>query len=231
MKHLYLISLLLVIALVNGQPCPLSYPDTGYKTGQATFCSQYASQSCCSSEEDSTLQTQWETKVVPQFGSDGCGQNIKDLFCAWTCGPDQAIIANVAPSNVNVSILNASIFSSPEWASTFYDSCYDRCIPVAGGILVGSYFATPEALLAIFDGQNDATYVPDVGAPYLYYFVGNSTQGYNWNGLNDDGVALPASGNDTTGCTTAKGDGVRSVELFLSITNLILAVFALSFLY
>ena len=86
--------------------------------------------------------------------------------------------------------------------------------------------------MSIFNSQNDATYTPGVGKPYLYYYVGTSSSSGNWNGVNDDGIALAASGNDTTGCDTAKGsDGARSAEIFLSITNLILAVIALSFLY
>jgi len=232
MRHLWEFYLLLSLLLVSiNAQCPLSLT-TGYKNGVASFCSEYNAQSCCTADEDATLETQWTTKVVPKFGSDGCGHNIKNLLCAWTCGPDQAAITDSVPSASNASILNASIFASNDWTNSFYQSCYDVCIPVAGGQLVGAIFATPSALLSIFNSQNDNTYTPDVGKPYLYYYIGNSTAGDNWNGANGDGVALSASGNDTVGCVTDKGsDGVRSVELFLSLTNLILAVFALSFLY
>lgn len=88
------------------------------------------------------------------------------------------------------------------------------------------------SLLEVFDSGNDPTYTPDVGKPYLYYYIGNSSSDYNWNGVNNDGAALPASGNDTVGCSEEKSsDGIKSVELFISVTNLILAVVALSFLY
>ena len=36
------------------------------------------------------VKNNFDTKIAPIFGTDGCGMNVKALICASACSPDQS---------------------------------------------------------------------------------------------------------------------------------------------
>jgi len=140
------------------------------------------------------------TDVVPVFGTDGCSQNVKAMLCGWTCGTDQGKITNITAAQAPDYISNVTIFADVVWATNFLNSCKDHCIPLAGGVTVSQRFSDPGDFVAQFNSANDPQYMPGVAYPRLFYVVGLSPYGGNFNGTNNDGQAFAASGSDLTGC-------------------------------
>ena len=82
---------------------------------------------CCSKDQVVSLRDNLE-KASPLIQScPACVQNFNNLFCKFTCSPDQGTFVNVtdtAVSQTQKEIVNElSVFMDDSWASSFYDSC------------------------------------------------------------------------------------------------------------
>ncbi|CAB4254255.1 similar to Saccharomyces cerevisiae YPL006W NCR1 Vacuolar membrane protein that transits through the biosynthetic vacuolar protein sorting pathway, involved in sphingolipid metabolism [Maudiozyma barnettii] len=82
---------------------------------------------CCTKDQVVSLRDNLE-KASPLIQScPACVQNFNNLFCKFTCSPEQGSFVNVtdtAISQTNKVVVNElSVFIDDSWASSFYDSC------------------------------------------------------------------------------------------------------------
>ncbi|SMN18975.1 similar to Saccharomyces cerevisiae YPL006W NCR1 Vacuolar membrane protein that transits through the biosynthetic vacuolar protein sorting pathway, involved in sphingolipid metabolism [Maudiozyma saulgeensis] len=82
---------------------------------------------CCTKDQVISLRDNLE-KASPLIQScPACVQNFNNLFCKFTCSPEQGSFVNVtdtAISQSNKVVVNElSVFMDDLWASSFYDSC------------------------------------------------------------------------------------------------------------
>lgn len=83
---------------------------------------------CCSHDQLVTLELNLK-RVDPLISScPACRKNFYDFFCKFTCAPDQASFVEVTKTGTAIDtgkeiVSELSIFTDPEYASQFYDSC------------------------------------------------------------------------------------------------------------
>ncbi|GMM55143.1 hypothetical protein DAKH74_017590 [Maudiozyma humilis] len=82
---------------------------------------------CCTKDQVVSLRDNLQ-KASPLIQScPACMQNFNNLFCKFTCSPDQGSFVNVtdtAKSSIGKTVVNElSVFMNDTWATTFYDSC------------------------------------------------------------------------------------------------------------
>lgn len=82
---------------------------------------------CCTKDQVVSLRDNLQ-KASPLIQScPACMQNFNNLFCKFTCSPDQGNFVNVtdtAKSNSGKTVVNElSVFMNDTFATTFYDSC------------------------------------------------------------------------------------------------------------
>ncbi|KAG0660390.1 hypothetical protein C6P45_001595 [Maudiozyma exigua] len=82
---------------------------------------------CCSKDQVVALRDNLE-KASPLIQScPACVQNFNNLFCKFTCSPDQGTFVNVTATAVSQTqkeiVSELSVFMDDSWASKFYDSC------------------------------------------------------------------------------------------------------------
>ena len=84
---------------------------------------------CCSAEQVDVLSSNLD--MVKQFISScpACKENFYNLFCTFTCSPDQSLFINVTDTVISKenkeAIMEVDNLWSREYKSIFYDSCKD----------------------------------------------------------------------------------------------------------
>jgi len=160
-----------------------------------TFCPEYASSGCCTKDIEASLEGNF-TKVRAILGTDGCADNVRKLFCAWTCGPNQYDFISyqrgyeTIPATLNVSV-------NFDFADGMFRACKDHCYDDHTGspVTVGTKFSVgaPASILYFFGSASDPSYHANTDSlPVVTYQVG--TPGFNT-------TASVAKGADLTGCT------------------------------
>lgn len=113
-------------------PVPQPQPPRGVPI----VCPQYAAASCCNEVQNLALFVNF-AQLDAQFGKEAaggcpaCAQNLRDLFCAYTCSPRQSefllplgITGIVNPtSGVNTTVLESRVNISSAYACAVYRSC------------------------------------------------------------------------------------------------------------
>lgn len=135
-------------------------------------------------------------QMVPIFGNASCSNNLKNLFCAWTCGPKSADFITTTLVN---SIPNITVYISFAVANFTFYSCKDRCLPYGGGRTTLQQYGNAVTFIQAFSWYSDPSYVPSLSNPYLYYVVGTNPLTNNSIQLTDVSLS-PASGADLSGC-------------------------------
>lgn len=85
---------------------------------------------CCSYDQLTTLELNLK-RVDPLISScPACRKNFYDFFCKFTCSADQGTFVNVTKISSAIDtgkdiVSELSVFTDPEYALTFYDSCKD----------------------------------------------------------------------------------------------------------
>ncbi|EDO14397.1 hypothetical protein Kpol_187p3 [Vanderwaltozyma polyspora DSM 70294] len=82
---------------------------------------------CCSKEQLVSLKKNLQ-KVESLIAScPACITNFKNLFCQFTCSPNQRDFVNVTRTQKSLKgnevVAELDFFIDPDWASIFYDSC------------------------------------------------------------------------------------------------------------
>ncbi|KAF2257590.1 multidrug efflux transporter AcrB transmembrane domain-containing protein [Lojkania enalia] len=115
-------------------PCPdnglAEEPSEEVKEKLADICGDKWSGSnvCCDNEQLDTLKTNLDRATPIINACPACKENFYNMFCTFTCSPDQSLFVNVtdtAPNGNNYVVTELNHLVSSEYASQFYNSCKD----------------------------------------------------------------------------------------------------------
>jgi Niemann-Pick C1 N terminus len=118
-------------------PTPYNFPDTPLQ------CPEYANSSCCNDYQNRALQFNFQL-IGATFGSaaggnGACVANMKNLWCAFTCAPDQSRFiqtngyANMSSSGIIYEVLLTTYNLDKNWACGVFESCKDTSIAELAG--------------------------------------------------------------------------------------------------
>ncbi|KAI7467196.1 multidrug efflux transporter AcrB transmembrane domain-containing protein [Hortaea werneckii] len=91
---------------------------------------------CCEQEQIEALQSNLQKAQNIISACPACKQNFFDLFCTFTCSPDQSLFVNVTetvPKNDKFLVTELDHLVSDEYGAGFYDSCKDVKFGATGG--------------------------------------------------------------------------------------------------
>jgi len=122
-------------SLFGGQlPCvdnnPAEEPDDKLRQELVDLCGPKWSTGpvCCIAEQVATLKKSFSTPNQILAACPACKDNFYNLFCTFTCSPDQSLFINVTKSltkNGKTMVTELDQLVSPEYGTGFYDSCKD----------------------------------------------------------------------------------------------------------
>lgn len=91
---------------------------------------------CCTGEQLETLQSNLNKAQNIVSACPACKTNFYDLFCTFTCSPDQSMFVNVTqtvPKGDKFLVTELDQLVSDEFGRGFYDSCKDVKFGATGG--------------------------------------------------------------------------------------------------
>jgi len=199
--------------------CPLAQMEFS-SPQDLTFCTEYASDSCCTPAQDTLVQTNFQQQVVPFYGSGGCAANVKKVLCGFTCSPRQSEFALFHYGNPSVM----NIYVNSSFTDGMLIACRNVCLPLGGGVLVGTEFPTGTNLIQSLNSANDPSYKPSSTTPIIYYHVAPNP---NTGGEFVDTVTPPTAA-DEVGCGPAtppsnSNANMVIISLFLVLIALFIA--------
>ncbi|KAF2279777.1 niemann-pick C1 protein precursor [Westerdykella ornata] len=115
-------------------PCPdnglAESPDTEVRKKLVDICGDQWSDTdvCCEEEQLDALKTNLDRAAPIISACPACKANFFNLFCTFTCSPDQSLFINVtqtAKKGDKYLVTELDHLVSIDYASTFYDSCKD----------------------------------------------------------------------------------------------------------
>lgn len=83
---------------------------------------------CCAKDQIKTLSSNLQTAQSIVASCPACKENFFNLFCTFTCSPDQSLFVNVTqaqPKGDKLAVSELDHLVSDEYGSGFYDSCKD----------------------------------------------------------------------------------------------------------
>ncbi|KAF2837583.1 patched sphingolipid transporter [Patellaria atrata CBS 101060] len=83
---------------------------------------------CCKSEQLEALSTNLKRAETIIGACPACKENFFNLFCTFTCSPNQSLFVNVTdtvPKNEKFLVTELDVLVSDKYGSDFYDSCKD----------------------------------------------------------------------------------------------------------
>ena len=123
-------------------PCPdnelAETPDDGVRKKLVNICGEGWSDSkvCCKEEQLDALSTNLNRAASIIGACPACQANFFNLFCTFTCSPDQSLFVNVSktePKNDKLLVTELDNIWSDQYGKGFYDSCKDVKFGVTGG--------------------------------------------------------------------------------------------------
>lgn len=91
---------------------------------------------CCLDEQIDSLKSNLDKAQSLLAPCPACKKNFYDLFCTFTCSPDQSLFVNVTdttPKDDKFLVTQLDHLVSDEFGSGFYDSCKDVKFGATGG--------------------------------------------------------------------------------------------------
>lgn len=91
---------------------------------------------CCTDEQVEALQGNLQRAQNIISACPACKKNFYDLFCTFTCSPDQSLFVNVTQTEEKGDkylVTELDQLVSPEYGTGFYDSCKDVKFGATGG--------------------------------------------------------------------------------------------------
>jgi hypothetical protein len=240
MIYIFVLVCLLFAYAYAQDKCP-NHP--GYVPVQKdlSFCPQYSSgPSCCTQDDDNQLRNRYGSLTAVFTGN--CLENLKTLFCAWTCDPNQVDFMNttIAPSNKNPSlnVTHLFIYWNNDTANALYATCKDECYLLSKTQPWSEVKTTPASFIEYFTSTSDPSYTPSATLPVTWFYVAaDPSAGLKVDGLKpkDDANKCPKatpSISSTITTTTTIGTTGNSAATSLSLTPLFgLASLFLSLLF
>ncbi|KAK0617450.1 niemann-pick C1 protein [Immersiella caudata] len=122
-------------SLFGGQlPCvdnnPAEEPDEKLRRELVDLCGSKWSTGpvCCLAEQVATLKKSFSTPNQILAACPACKDNFYNLFCTFTCSPDQSLFINVTKTvvkNGKTLVTELDQLVHPDYGTGFYDSCKD----------------------------------------------------------------------------------------------------------
>ncbi|KAK0641272.1 patched family-domain-containing protein [Cercophora newfieldiana] len=122
-------------SLFGGQlPCvdndPAEEPDEKLRNQLVELCGPKWSTGpvCCLAEQVATLKKSFSTPNQILAACPACKDNFYNLFCTFTCSPDQSLFINVTKTvvkNGKTLVTELDQLVHPDYGTGFYDSCKD----------------------------------------------------------------------------------------------------------
>ncbi|KAF9697635.1 hypothetical protein EKO04_004505 [Ascochyta lentis] len=115
-------------------PCPdngpAKAPTDDVRKQLVAICGEKWSETdvCCEAEQLDALKTNLDRATPIINACPACKENFYNMFCTFTCSPDQSLFINVtdtAPKGDKFLVTELTHLVSDEYAGTFYDSCKD----------------------------------------------------------------------------------------------------------
>ncbi|OCL11684.1 multidrug efflux transporter AcrB transmembrane domain-containing protein [Glonium stellatum] len=115
-------------------PCPdnglAEKPDAGLRKSLIDVCGDKWSDSdvCCNAEQLDALQSNLKRAEGIIAACPACKENFFNLFCTFTCSPDQSLFINVTDTKAKgtkLVVTELDYLVSSEYGSEFYNSCKD----------------------------------------------------------------------------------------------------------
>ncbi|KAH8722967.1 sterol-sensing domain of SREBP cleavage-activation-domain-containing protein [Phaeosphaeriaceae sp. PMI808] len=115
-------------------PCPdnglAKTPDEGARKKLIDICGDQWSDSdvCCEESQLDALKTNLDRATAFINACPACKENFYNLFCTFTCSPDQSLFINVTntePKGDKYLVTELDNLVSNNYGSTFFDSCKD----------------------------------------------------------------------------------------------------------
>nr|POE75460.1 niemann-pick type c-related protein 1 [Quercus suber] len=91
---------------------------------------------CCRDEQIKALKSNLDKAQTLLASCPACKKNFYDLFCTFTCSPDQSLFVNVTstvPKGEKFLVTELDHLVSDDFGSGFYDSCKDVKFGATGG--------------------------------------------------------------------------------------------------
>ncbi|KAK4579992.1 niemann-Pick type C- protein 1 [Recurvomyces mirabilis] len=91
---------------------------------------------CCKAEQFETLESNLKKAQNIISACPACKKNFYDMFCAFTCSPDQSLFVNVTqtvPKGDKFLVTELDHLVSDDFGAGFYDSCKDVKFGATGG--------------------------------------------------------------------------------------------------
>eukprot|EP00003_Mantamonas_plastica_P032223 TRINITY_DN8685_c0_g1_i2.p1 TRINITY_DN8685_c0_g1~~TRINITY_DN8685_c0_g1_i2.p1 ORF type:complete len:274 (-),score=53.82 TRINITY_DN8685_c0_g1_i2:1068-1889(-) len=128
---------------ISGAP-PKTTPDL-------VDCPMFNTSHCCSSGQSNNIHQHFKNIVDNVFfDCQACINNLKTLWCHFTCSPRQLDFVEVTKTKPDGQIEEVTYTVCPEFAQDLYNSC--EYTPFGGGVIVHQQYPTYEAFLS-FMGQ------------------------------------------------------------------------------
>ncbi|AET41154.1 sphingolipid transporter Ecym_7320 [Eremothecium cymbalariae DBVPG len=133
---------------------------------------------CCNREQIISLKKNLKKANGIIASCPACKKNFQDLFCHFTCSPDQRTFINVTKTQQSLQkkeiVTELSFFMSTDFASMFYDSCKDVKFSATNGYamdLIGGGATDYEGFLKFLGDEKPML----GGSPFQINFVYNSS--------------------------------------------------------
>ncbi|KAL1306209.1 hypothetical protein AAFC00_004306 [Neodothiora populina] len=123
-------------------PCPdnglADTPDADLRTKLVGTCGDKWQHSdvCCTNEQLDALGSNLKRAEPLISACPACKENFFNLFCTFTCSPDQSLFVNVtntAPKGDKLLVTQLDHLVSADYGSGFYNSCKDVKVGATGG--------------------------------------------------------------------------------------------------
>ncbi|KAF2124074.1 multidrug efflux transporter AcrB transmembrane domain-containing protein [Dothidotthia symphoricarpi CBS 119687] len=115
-------------------PCPdnglATTPEDDVRQKLVDICGDQWSDTdiCCAEEQLDALKSNLNRATPIINACPACKENFYNLFCTFTCSPDQSLFINITdtvPKGDKFLVTELDNLVADEYASTFYDSCKD----------------------------------------------------------------------------------------------------------
>ncbi|PWN51455.1 multidrug efflux transporter AcrB transmembrane domain-containing protein [Violaceomyces palustris] len=131
---------------------------------------------CCTSEQLESLSANLQQAEPLISSCPACRNNFRDLFCSFTCSPNQSQFLDVSSTQQvtgedgtpSTAVKSVEFYISDAWKRAFYDSCKDVKFSASNGFvmdLIGGGAKDPDAFLKYLGDER-----PLVGSPFQINF-------------------------------------------------------------
>jgi hypothetical protein len=181
---------------------PANQGGIGPEQRNISYCAMYSNSTCCYPDSDTVLMNQLSTKAGNLVGTECCYTNVKQLHCAWLCGPDERDYVSYDGLPGDGPYLNMTVYVSEDFANGLFQSCSNVCLGrsvglyVGGGVTVDEQYSNAEEFLKSWNSDNDPRFVPSETQQRVLYLMGPNPA----TGRSFSASAAAACGNDLVGC-------------------------------